>query len=558
MKSRAAVGSIAALCIMAAFLACGGRFQRREPALAGPSASAASETYALLLNGGGSSARNYQSHVLHVQELVELLVSRGVAAKNITIFASDGTDPTPDLAVRALGPEEHFWLIAGLPMARKLRERTRYVDSVFGDYAVYPAQKAALELWFEDAAHSLGPGDTLLIYVTDHGSRNKNDLANNAIVLWGEELSVREFEELLRRLPPGVRVVTLMSQCYSGSFANVIYDAEGVREPDGSVCGYFASTAERPAYGCYPENQGRENVGYSFRFIEAMRSTPRFPEAHARVLVTDQTPDIPNRTSDHYLQTLLRNAAEVRGVPARKLVIDLLELAWEEADSWEEIELLQQVNESFGSLQARSIPDLDREQVRVSELRRRLWTYASRWRVVLLDLKRENFQRFLRADPDWKALLEPKVLDSLDPEDRRGLRRDLLEALATFTAADLSMEIRLETMRDRLALADGARYRMQVRRATVERLRSLLTRIAGRVHLRASANPDQQSAFDRLNSCESLALDQPAKPLGSRLVEPEPFPPLEDDVRLAKEVAPGWTADEVRFLIEYEFSEAAP
>jgi hypothetical protein len=316
-----------------------------------------------------------------------------------------------------------------------------------------------------------------------------------------------------------------MSQCYSGSFANVIYDTQRVDEPDGNVCGYFASTAARPAYGCYPENQGRENVGYSFRFIEAMRSTPRLREAHARVLVADQTPDVPNRTSDHYLQSVLENAAQLRGIPVHELVDDLLELAWERADSWEEVELLEEVSEAFGTLQARSIPDLDREKSRLAEF---------------LDLKRENFGRFLRQHPDWRALLEPEVLDSLAPEDRRGLRHDLLDALATLTAADVAMQIRLETMRDRHALADGARYRMEVRRATVDRLRSLLTRIAGRVHLEVSANPDQQSAFDGLNSCEALALDESVAPLRSRLLEPEPFPLLADDIRLAQEVVPGW------------------
>jgi hypothetical protein len=499
-----------------------------------------SRTHALLINGGGSAKKNYQSHVLHVHELVDLLVARGLPEQHISVFASDGTDPAPDLAVRERELDEHYWLIKRLPVSAKLGEPMRYVNSTFGSHAVYPAQKAALETWFENAAGSLAPGDTLLIYVTDHGNRNNKDPTDNSIVLWGEELSVRELGELLRRLPPGVRVVTLMSQCYSGSFANVIYDAEGAHEPDGSVCGYFASTADQPAYGCYPENQGRENVGYSFRFIEAMRSTPRFPEAHARVLTTDQTPDVPNRTSDYYLQTLLGDAAKARGIPERELVNDLLELAWEQADSWEEVELLEQVSGTLGSLNARSIPDLDRETARLGKLAKRLATHANRWRAGLLDLKRENFRRFLEQHPDWRALVKPDVLDSLDPEDRRGMRRDLLEALVTFTATDRSMQSRLDTMRVRFTLADKARYRMQVRLATVARLRLLLTRIAGRVLLETSTDPDQRSAFERLNSCESLALDPPAKPLRSRLVEPEPFPPVEDDIRLAEDLVPGW------------------
>ena len=60
---------------------------------------------------------------------------------------------------------------------------------------------------------------------------------------------------------PGVRVAAVMSQCFSGAFANLVRASAGSDRPAGNVCGYFASTADRPAYGCYPENRGRENVG---------------------------------------------------------------------------------------------------------------------------------------------------------------------------------------------------------------------------------------------------------------------------------------------------------
>ena len=91
----------------------------------------------------------------------------------------------------------------------------------------------------------LGRGDTLLFYVTDHGRRNEQDLANNKIVLWGEELSVAELRDLFALLDPDVRVVMLMSQCYAGSFANEIFRNPGETMPSGNVCGYFASTADR-------------------------------------------------------------------------------------------------------------------------------------------------------------------------------------------------------------------------------------------------------------------------------------------------------------------------
>jgi hypothetical protein len=88
-----------------------------------------------------------------------------------------------------------------------------------------------------------------------------------------------------------------MSQCFSGAFANLMSVGAIDGRPSGNVCGYFSSTPDRPAYGCYPENRGKDNVGHSFHFIEALETTPELSAAHAQVLVDDQTPTCPNRTS---------------------------------------------------------------------------------------------------------------------------------------------------------------------------------------------------------------------------------------------------------------------
>src|SRR4029453_6465498 len=103
--------------------------------------------------------------------------------------------------------------------------------------------------------------DTLLVFVTDHGTRNAEDPNNGSITLWDQSLSVLEFRALLAPLHPGVRVVTIMSQCFSGAFASAMRPLEGSL-PTGDVCGLFASTADRPAYGCYPEGRDRDRIGH--------------------------------------------------------------------------------------------------------------------------------------------------------------------------------------------------------------------------------------------------------------------------------------------------------
>jgi hypothetical protein len=217
-------------------------------ALAGTAESVSPTTHALLLNGGAKPASNYQSHLHHLQDMVELLEDRGLERKRISIFSADGEDAEADLAVRDVRPAQ-FWLLEGTRLGKRLKPQTELTDSPWGGVTLYPARKTALREWFEKARKTLLPGDQLLLFVTDHGKGNKDDPDNGTISLWREKLSVRELKELLARLQPGVRVVMIMSQCYSGSFANAMYEGEGFTDPSGDICGFFSTTRDLRAYG---------------------------------------------------------------------------------------------------------------------------------------------------------------------------------------------------------------------------------------------------------------------------------------------------------------------
>ena len=80
---------------------------------------------------------------------------------------------------------------------------------------------------------------------------------------------------MFARLNPRVHVVVLMSQCYSGSFANLMYPQTSGGLPTGNMCGFFSATPDRQAYGCYPENRDKDNVGHSFAFIENLAAEMR-------------------------------------------------------------------------------------------------------------------------------------------------------------------------------------------------------------------------------------------------------------------------------------------
>lgn len=71
----------------------------------------------LLINGGSKPASDYQSHLHHLQDMVDILEMRGVTWEQIHIFSADGEDESADLAgrdsLRAL-----FWLVEKTRLGR--------------------------------------------------------------------------------------------------------------------------------------------------------------------------------------------------------------------------------------------------------------------------------------------------------------------------------------------------------------------------------------------------------------------------------------------------------
>jgi thiol-disulfide isomerase/thioredoxin len=507
--------------------------------------SQSARLHVVMINGGGNPAQNYQSHLIHVQQLADLLRQSGVAPNRIAIFAADGADPSPDLAVREPQPEREFWRLHGTRLAAILRTPVSFTDSEVPGFTLHPATNAELTRWFSDTGDRLQPGDTLLIYVTDHGTKNAQDPTDNFITLWGkdEALSVRQLRTLLATLDPRVRVVVVMSQCFSGSFAHLMDSDGGV--PSGNVCGFFSSTAERPAYGCYPENRGRENVGHSFHFIEALAVTGSLTAAHDRVLVSDATPDVPLRTSDIYLEQLLRRAANEQGKSFERLVDELLQEAWNDKARWEpDIRQLDRIGAAYGSFSARSLAELEEQTRSLPGISAQFRSVDNAWRQTSADANANTFQRFMAKNPEWAQRLPEPPVQLVDEATTRALTVELLDALSADGRRDPAGEARVTTLRDKHEAAAAAAYRMEVRLAVALRMRSLLTSIAGRVYLE-HATAAERHAFERLRACEDLRLP-PSTPAGPLLAAADPFPSFDEDVRAATEALPAWMGIQFR------------
>ncbi len=539
-QRRCGASLLVALCsFVLAVAACKGTEQ------AAPSSRIGSEHHrltAVLINGGERPALNYQSHLLHVKQLHQLLRRSGIPESAIAIFSSDGSDPEADLAVRELQRETDFWLLGGTRLERGLRTQITYENSEIAGVTLRPATNETLRTWFQDAARRIRPGETLLLYVTDHGTKNDEDTSNNRITLWGEDasLSVTELRELLGLLDPGVRVVTLMSQCYSGAFANLMYTDAADATPHGNVCGFYSSTAERSAYGCYPENRDKDNVGHSFRFIEALGQTPSFPEAHRRVLVSDRTPDVPLKTSDVYLRTILDAAARERGQKPGDYIDELLREAWRDKSAWQpEIRLLDRIGQAFGYFSPRSLSELQEQSSLLPGVSQQFNSYSRAWTAALHSLAGENLDRFVSDRPGWEMRLSDEVVRELDSEGRRALTEALLADLADYLRADMVTAERLDLLQEKAQLSEAASYRMEVRLGVVLRMEAVLTQIAGRMYVANQASESERSAYAALVGCEALTLPgAEASPIPP--VVPDPFPSYDEELELAQQVLPGW------------------
>ena len=99
---------------------------------------------------------------------------------------------------------------------------------------------------------------------------------NNTISLWGETLSVTELREMVASLDPGVRVVMLMSQCFSGSFAHVIHPGR-TRRPVRQRLRLLLDHRRPPCLRLLSRRTAAaDGIGHSHHFLEAVAGLDRF------------------------------------------------------------------------------------------------------------------------------------------------------------------------------------------------------------------------------------------------------------------------------------------
>jgi len=290
---------------------------------------ASAEDHILTIGGGYSPTGNQVSLEKNVLFFRRALEDLGLAAVHHDVFFSDGDDPGRDLQFTDV---EH-----NLPQVNRLLaqlfEQTGDLGYEYRSHQVSGLRGAStrdnVERWFAENAPDLKAGDRLIVYFTGHGGKGKKP-ENSHLYLWNQEqIPVDEFTKLLDKLSPEVSVVLVMVQCYSGGFANSIFNLgdsdKGCTEAE--RCGFFATTQDRSAAGCTPDIDEENYQEYSSHFWAAIYGKSRvgepvdvpdfdgdgqvsFAEAHAHALLVSDTIDISVKTSDAYLRAYSKTAGK--------------------------------------------------------------------------------------------------------------------------------------------------------------------------------------------------------------------------------------------------------
>ncbi len=256
----------------------------------------------LVFGGGGTKEQNeiaIEKNVLYFQRTLEKMGYNPLAA---SIFFANGNDGKATIRyIDELGNQKFK-----VPEIPDIQGKATFKN---------------LHNWFQKTARETSHRP-IFFYFTGHGIKNPNNSNDNALMLWeNKPVTVQELSQMLDKLPQDTPVVTMMAQCFSGSFANIIYQ-DG--DPNKSValqtrCGFFATIKTLPSVGCTPEVNEADYKDYSSSFFAGLSGYSRtgkrvtsadynrdgkisYAEAHSFAKVDEKTIDLPVSTSEVWLQ----------------------------------------------------------------------------------------------------------------------------------------------------------------------------------------------------------------------------------------------------------------
>ncbi len=480
----------------------------------------------LILAGGGVAEENHHSHLVHVQTLDYLLQERGVDPRDITLFWADGTAPGPDRGIIDEAPIPHERLIEGTALDAPTALGSRLENTIFPGRDVRPAKRAALKKWLAEVGPTLTAEDTLFVAVTDHGEPDPTGGRETAITLWDDRWTVSQMEVDLRPVSEDTRVVLMLSQCYSGGFADLARRRR-------NLCGSFSTHADRMSYGCYPHLAVQNDVGHFMHVTRALAHEGAIGPATDVAMLTDDSPDVPHLTSDAFLFDTLTETMEQRGGDVQAYVDGHLRRDPKHID-WQRLSRLS-VRYGIGMVAGYGVA-------------LRLWdeanagldalvTWSDTWEY-LYDHARDRLAQPL-ADDLAKRREKAPPRKGAGPE-RRWRWQARARAVSDYRRAlgdDPRQAGRINALGARLGRVVGLIGHLEQQEAALVRAMYLLGRRAGT----AGLSPEVRAQYAALQACETRPLIAPRSRSSPRPAETVPATaPLSTNLSAVNAVTPGF------------------
>lgn len=162
------------------------------------------ECRAILINGGYSASANYTIHAEQIGAMYEALIEKGCKPENIVVLSASGDRDAKEFQPR-------LW-------------ETNNTSYVKGNYKFFKgppenfrsARKDSIEKAIAETGARARPGDTIFVYLADHGSRGIG------VNTWDSgQLGPPEMERYLSKIPESNRVKLWTECCYCGKFNRI-------------------------------------------------------------------------------------------------------------------------------------------------------------------------------------------------------------------------------------------------------------------------------------------------------------------------------------------------
>ncbi len=363
----------------------------------------------LVMGGGGSPQSNeiaLEKNILYFQRTLKQM---GYNPASANLFFANGTDGQATIRYLDAQARERF-KSPSIPHLKGAATRDNF------------------QQWIQQSRNH-PQKQPIFFYFTGHGILNQENDDNSALLLWENTLlTVRELSQLLDRLPSDSHIVTMMAQCFSGSFANFIYQQGNPNQPLAlqTRCSFFATVKTLPSVGCTPEVNEADYQDYSSSFFAGLSGVNRlgksvasadynrderisYSEAHAFAKVDEKTPDLPVSTSEVWLQQKITDADfnrianqpiiywKNRARPEQKYVVDSLMKRFKfnpklsHSDNFDRLHPSQMETEEQQAYQMRLVMELlnigmeekirkSQQKSEIASLKRLIACEASSWR----------------------------------------------------------------------------------------------------------------------------------------------------------------------------------